>query len=102
MNKIRFRKLDVYVSSKKSKDMVQHPVTLMQLYQYLKKIDDQFDMERFKGLGQMPAVDRFNTCMDPNNRRTFQVTSVGDVKSIFGLLGAESAHRKRLLTKPVF
>jgi len=102
MNRIRFRKLDVLVSTKRNKDLVQCPVTIVQLYQYLKKIDDQFTMERFKGLGQMPAIDRYNTCMDPERRRTYQVTSVGDVRKIFGLLGAESAHRKRLLTKPVF
>jgi DNA gyrase/topoisomerase IV subunit B len=101
MNRIQWRTTQTYITTKHTSDVRDSPISLTELCGVLQKLDGQFHIERYKGLGGMKPEDTGRTCTDPAHRNTFRITSVGDVDCIFKLLGKNnSAHRKRLIQRP--
>ncbi len=99
LNRIAWTKLGIYITTLHTPMFNDRLVSVMQLYDVLKTLDTQFYITRYKGLGSMPAADIGRTCMDPNRRRIHQITSVGDVDTIFRFLGDDPTGRKNLLRK---
>lgn len=99
LNRIQWRTTQIYITTRKTAECKERAVSIMELYAHLKRLDDQFKIERYKGLGSMPPQDKGRTCFDPEKRNVIRITSVGDVSRIFDLLGDDSAPRKRLLAR---
>lgn len=99
LDQFAWKKLRLYVTTKHTTALRDRPVTIVQLYELLKSFDRMFTINRFKGLGGMPPLDMNRTCMDPAYRRVHQITSLGDVRKIFNLLGDDSMYRKHLLQR---
>ena len=100
LQKIAWKKLQIYITSKHTPQFKDMPVSVIKLYEILQSFDELFDINRYKGLASMPALDRNRTCMDPAYRTVHQITTIGDVDTIFNLLGGDSYYRKQLLKKP--
>lgn len=99
MNKIRWRTIRVYITTKHTAELKDEHVSLMRLFFILKSFDGLFKPHRYKGIGSMEPNDKERTCMDPKTRNVFQITSPGDVSRIFELLGKKnSSYRKRLVS----
>lgn len=101
LNTIQWRKLQVYITSLNDPAFNRSMMTIGQLHAILKRFDDLFYIKQFKGLGSMPSADCFTTCMDPNHRTVYPITSMSDVTIMQKLLGRDSEHRKRLLVGQV-
>jgi len=98
---IKWKTTQIYIRSK-NKPVVFHddPVSIMELYSLLKRLDNEFTTTRYKGLGSMPVEDKARTCMDPTRRSLYAITTVGEVETIFNLLGkGDSRYRKKLLRR---
>lgn len=77
------------------------PTTIYQLYSAFKNMDKLISVRPLKGLGSMDDADVGQICMDRRTRRTYDITSAGDVDRVFALLGDNSEPRKQLLRAPV-
>lgn len=99
LQKIAWKKLQIYITTKHVNQFRDTPVSVIQLYKILQSFDDLFDIDRYKGLAGMQALDRYRTCMDPKYRNVYNIKTVGDVDTIFNLLGRDSSYRKQLLKK---
>ena len=99
LNRIYRKKIEVYITTKMNNTHERRLVSITELYKYLKSFDDMFEIERYKGLGEINPNDRYKTCMNPKHRKTYKVTSIGDVTTIFQLLGENSSHRKHSLRR---
>ena len=97
MNRIKWKTIQIYITTKNTKEYRDRAVSIVDLYNILEKLKEQFHVKRYKGIGSMPPVDAGVTCMDPDHREVVQVTSVGDVQRIFDLIGSDSTLRKKLL-----
>ena len=99
MNRIQWRTTQIYITPKRSSEGKDIPVSIMDLYARLRKLDGQFKIRRYKGLGDMPAEDKKRTCFEAESSNIRRITSIGDVRQIFDMLGDDSAPRKRLLRR---
>lgn len=99
LQKIAWKKLQIYITSKHTNQYKETPVSIVQLYTLLQSFDELFTINRYKGLASMPPLDRYRTCMNPDYRTVHHITTVGDVDTIFNLLGSNSAYRKLMLTR---
>lgn len=100
LNRIQWRKTQIYITTKNTRDLKDQPISVMGLYKMLISFDSLFKIGRYKGLGQMQPEDTGRTCTDPESRNSFRITSIGDVAHIFELLGNDSVHRKKLISRP--
>jgi DNA gyrase subunit B len=73
------------------------PLPIMMLYKIFQKTDEFFYIERLKGLGSMKPEEAWITCLDPDTRITYPITSVGDVDTLYALLGDSAEYRKAVL-----
>jgi len=99
MNRIKWRKKQIYITTKNSSEFRDREVSIMKLNDMLTTLDKQFSIERYKGLGSMKPADMGRVCMDPQYRNMYKITEVGDVQRIFALLGKNTAARKQLLSR---
>jgi DNA gyrase/topoisomerase IV subunit B len=99
MNRIQWRKIQIYITTKNTSEFKDQQVSIMKLVALLQTLDKQFKIQRYKGLGSMKPEDKASTCMDPERRNMHRITSVGDVALIFNLLGNDPAARKKLLSR---
>ena len=99
LNRICWQNMGITVSTRFTDVFKDQPISFVQLYQIFKSLDNQFSYKRWKGIGSMTPQDKISTCMNPDTRVTYQITSIGDVDRIFALMGSDSEARKNLLTK---
>ena len=97
LRRIAWNKLQVYITTKHTNLLTEQAVSLVQFYDIMMSFTSEFEVRQFKGLASMPPLDRNRTCMDPEYRTVHRITSVGDVQTIFNLLGNKSEHRKKLI-----
>jgi DNA gyrase/topoisomerase IV subunit B len=96
LNRIQWRKIEIYITTKYTNEYKNQPFSIMRLYRLLLALDEQFKIERYKGIGSMAPTDMGRVVLDPASRIVHQITSPGDVDVIFNLLGRDSAGRKEL------
>ena len=89
------------VTTKHTSTYKNTPITIMQLYQIFKMLDEAFPVTRFKGLGEMDPPQLGVTCLNPITRSFTAITSEGDVDKLFGMLGTKVDARKQLLFKEI-
>jgi len=92
-----YGKTKIFATTKNSALMSDSPVTLVQLHEIFKKLDSMFTIKRYKGLGSMPPGALAKNCFDPKTRRAYQIGSIGDIKTIFDMLGSDPTERKKLV-----
>ena len=99
LNQINWRQKQIYITTKTNDDYKDAPISVMKLNSMMTQLDKQFITERYKGLGSMEPSDMERVCLDPDRRNSFTISSVGDVKRIFDLLGSDSGPRKDLIRR---
>lgn len=98
----KWKKLEIYITSRYTTEYQRTPMTLMELYGLLEHFDKMFHVERFKGLGQMPQkpVDQlYETCLNPANRVLYQIKEIGDLDLVFQMMGEDPKFRQKLLSR---
>ena len=104
VKKYRYNDITYRVTTKMpGSALKRQPMTPMMLYVCLKNLDEKLPLpiHRYKGLGEMPSASCFATLMNPQTRAITQITSIGDLKESYELLGTDTAGRKRLLAGSV-
>lgn len=96
-SEFEYANLRVYITTKNSNEFKDSPISIVQLYESFRSLDNLFTIERNKGLGLMSPKDRTITCMSPETRRTYQISSIGDLKTMFNVMGTDTSTRKRLV-----
>lgn len=89
----------IFATTKNSTAMVNSPTSIVQLSMIFQKLNDMFTIERYKGLGSMESDDRVYNCIAPSTRRVFQITDIGDIDTIFNMLGTNPTERKKLVLR---
>lgn len=92
-----WRQTRFFVTTRNTKVYKRHEVSFFQLYLLFQQFAREYTVLPFKGLGGMTPRDKFITCMNPDTRTIYRVTDVGDVDTVFNLLGRDSQARKDLL-----
>lgn len=92
-----YGKVKLSATTKRSKAMVNSPISIAQLYQIFKQLDGMFTIKRYKGLGSMPPEDIAKNCVNPVTRKAHQITNIGDLTTVFYMLGDDPIERKRLV-----
>lgn len=96
LNRISWKKFVIHLKTKESKE-IDNLVSYMQLYHIFESLNGLFTIDRHKGLGGMSAESLYRTCMDPNTRILQQVTSLGDITTIYDMMGDQASTRKKYL-----
>ena len=100
LKKYKFYQL-MFVLKSKYKDSAFSEWTIMSwmmVYSLMTRLDEMFQIKRYKGLGEMRTEDCLETLMDPRTRALTHITSLGDISSNYALLGSKTEARKQLLT----
>ena len=100
LKKYKFYQL-MFVLKSKYKDSAFSEWTIMSwmmVYSLMIRLDEMFQIKRYKGLGEMRTEDCLETLMDPRTRALTHITSLGDISSNYALLGSKTEARKQLLT----
>ena len=100
LKKYKFYQL-MFVLKSKYKDSTFSEWTIMSwmmVYSLMTRLDEMFQIKRYKGLGEMRTEDCLETLMDPRTRALTHITSLGDISSNYALLGSKTEARKQLLT----
>ncbi len=92
-----YGKTQIFATTKNSNYLKNSPVSVVQLYAMFKQMNKILYIERFKGLGSMPEIHSARNCLIPETRKAYQITSIGDVKTVFDMLGNDPTERKRLV-----
>jgi len=98
LSKILWRQLKIYITNADGKVYKDRYVTLYQLYQIYCQLESVFNVEKYKGLAKMNEINIFETCMNPSNRVLLKIERIGDVNTIFDLLGNSQMGRQELLS----
>ena len=100
LKKFMFKDLMFYVRSKHANSALKDwtPMSMMMLFIAMQNLHDMFNINRYKGLGEMDPPDCYETLMNKETRSLTHVTSIGNPSDNFALLGKDSSERKQLLT----
>ena len=96
LNKIHWRQLEIRVIYRNISDE-RHVMTIGQLYEVLKNLDQAFHIKQYKGLGGMDPKDLRDTCLSKENRISMIVRHPEDMSFITKILGPDSSYRKEIL-----
>lgn len=96
---IRYKDIEIFITTKMTDAMHMRPCTLMQVYTIMQNINNAnfIRMDRYKGLGEMNTKDMLLTIIDPRTRKLFHITDIGDIEYISQLMGKEAYQRKSLM-----
>ena len=92
-----YGKTRIYVTTKLTDAMKDRPISIVQLFEMFGTLQSLFKVRRNKGLGSMDENDRKYSCVNPATRRTYQITSIGDLNKIFNCLGSDPKYRKQVV-----
>lgn len=90
---------DVLITTTKTTEFTERPVSLMYLYSLLLLIDKNFPIRRFKGLGECSTEQLEVTCVNPKTRTYQVVHDIGEAEIIYRLLGVDTSARKELVDR---
>lgn len=94
---VHWELFDLLVTTKTTTELERTPMTFMQLYRILQKMDQYYPVHRLKGLGECSRSQLKYTCLDPATRTFTTITSIGDVNRIYDMMGVDTAPRKQLV-----
>jgi DNA gyrase subunit B len=94
---IHWDRVNFYVTTKHTDLYNRTPTTPVKLFRDFTKMDELYTIRRYKGLGEMSVNDLAYVCMDPATRCFTRITSVGNLKAIYDMLGVKTEARKRLV-----
>lgn len=94
---VHWELFDLLVTTKTTTELERAPMTFMQLYRILQKMDQYYPVHRLKGLGECSRSQLKYTCLDPATRTFTTITSIGDVNRIYDMMGVDTAPRKQLV-----
>ncbi len=89
--------IELFVTTKYTDMYVGQPCTYMLLHKIFSKIDEVYNVRRFKGLGEMSAEAIKLTCVDKETRCFTPIRKVGDVERLFQMLSVDTSARKKLV-----
>ncbi len=92
-----YNRTTILATTKKTKLMHNQPISVVQLYQIHKQLMKTVPINPLKGLGTMSPPEIYQTCINPEHRRCQQITSLGDIETIFQMLGSDNKWRKQLV-----
>ena len=98
LESVNWRMYDLYLSTKLTNTYQNKCMMFWQIKQVLDVLDHECDVSRIKGLGECPADVLKYTCLDPGTRTVVTVYGLGDVDTIFAMLGVETSARKQLVS----
>lgn len=98
LESVNWRHYDLYVSTKLTKTYKDKNMMFWQIKQILDVLDRECDVRRIKGLGECTADELKYTCLDPATRTVVTIYGLGDVDTIFAMLGIDSTARKQLVS----
>lgn len=87
----------IFITTKKTDSLKRSPTTIIQLCDIFDMLNKPFTIKRYKGLGSTPSKDKATICTNPETRRVFQISSIGDVNRVFDMLGSDPSERKKLM-----
>ena len=97
LQKIQWDSIMLFVSTKQTNHYKDAPVMFWQLRQLFDTFDKEFSIRRIKGLGECTASELKFTCLDPRTRTVVTIRGIGDVKTLYDMLGVDTAERKKLV-----
>jgi len=92
---------DFLISFKKENFAVKYDYSINEIYSLLLRLKNRLVILRNKGLGSLNVLDKQITCLNSDTRITKEITSIGDLDVIYGLLGNNSDYRKQKLTETI-
>jgi DNA gyrase/topoisomerase IV subunit B len=92
-----WRNFDLYVTTKDTDCYKNKAMMFWQIKQVFDKLDNAFTVRRLKGLGECTAEELRHTCLDPNTRTVMTIYGIGNVKTLYDMLGEDTAERKKLV-----
>jgi DNA gyrase/topoisomerase IV subunit B len=98
LESVNWRHYDLYVSTKLTNTYKDKNMMFWQIKQVLDVLDRECDVRRIKGLGECTADELKYTCLDPATRTVVTIYGLGDVDTIFAMLGVDSTARKQLVS----
>ena len=98
LNKIQWQRLKILIKTKRTNVFNNDMVSFVQLYHIFRSLDNMCSVSYYKGLGSLPSELKSKTCLDPTNRRSICIRSIGDVHTYFQMLGKDPSHRKKLIS----
>ena len=98
LNSINWHALTFMVTTKDTSYYKDTPVMFWQMRQIFDTFDKEFNIRRIKGLGECTAAELKYTCLDPTTRTVVTIRGIGDVKTLYDMLGVETTERKKLVS----
>ena len=98
LESIQWRMYDIYVSTRLTDTYKRQNMMFWQIKQVFDVLDTECDVRRIKGLGEYTADELKHTCLDPATRTVATIHGLGDVETIYAMLGVDSSARKKLVS----
>ena len=98
MESVNWRYYDLYLTTKLTNLYKNKNMMFWQIKQVLDVLDGECSVSRIKGLGEYSEDQLKYTCLDPATRTVVTIYGLGDVDTIFAMLGVDTAARKKLVS----
>lgn len=99
LDQVRWNKYVPLMTTKCTDLYKRTPLTFMQIYSIFLEVDKAYPIHRIKGLGEMNIEQLRYTCVNPKTRTYSTITSVGDVDTLYNMLGVATEAKKQLVKK---
>ena len=97
LEQYNWRSYTIFVSTKLTDKIKTEPKMFWQMKQIFEVLDSEFNVTRLKGLGECSRDELKRTCLDANTRTVMTINGVGNVQTLYDMLGQETAARKKLV-----
>ena len=98
LESVNWRHYDLYVTTKLTNTYQNKNMMFWQIKQIFDVLDNECGVRRIKGLGECQPDELKYTCLDPATRTVVTIYGIGDVDTIFAMLGVETSARKKLVS----
>ncbi len=96
LNETHWNCYDILRLTKTIQGSVNYTISFYHLYREFGVLDQQFEIRRYKGLGEMGAEDLATVVVNPKTRAAISICSPGDLRKMFAMLDKDTAVRKTL------
>ena len=98
MNMLPWEHFVILATTKCTDLHVREPMTFVQLRNEFAVLDNEIKVQHLKGLGEMTEAALRFTTVDPMTRSQLIINSIGDLEVLHHMLGADTAHRKTMMS----